>query len=108
MGRKKSHDFVLRTFESYLIAMNLISKCILNEQNDNFLHLLLNIAKPDKTLHIYNGTLRDKHLKFFIYEIHGAIESDTVKIRDSALGLSGFVRFFWWAYLRGGLSKENL
>ena len=32
----------------------------------------------------------------------------TVKIRDSALGLSGFVSFFWWAYLRRGLSKENL
>ena len=32
----------------------------------------------------------------------------TVKIRDSALSLSGFVSFFWWAYLRGGLSKENL
>ena len=32
----------------------------------------------------------------------------TVKIRDSALGLSGFVSFFWWAYLRGGSSKENL
>ena len=27
---------------------------------------------------------------------------DTVKIRDSALGLSGFVSFFCWAYLRGG------
>ena len=26
----------------------------------------------------------------------------TVKIRDIALGLSGFVRFFWWVYLRGG------
>ena len=32
----------------------------------------------------------------------------TVKIRDSALGLSGFVSFFWWVYLRGDLSKENL
>ena len=33
----------------------------------------------------------------------------TAKIRDSALGLSGFVSFFWWAYLQGGgLSKENL
>ena len=34
--------------------------------------------------------------------------SNTVKIRDSALGLSGFVSFFWWAYLREGLSMENL
>ena len=29
-------------------------------------------------------------------------DANTVKIRDSALGLSGFVSFFWWAYLRGG------
>ena len=36
------------------------------------------------------------------------INKHTVKICDSALGLSGFVSFFWWAYLRGGLSKENL
>ena len=33
---------------------------------------------------------------------------NAVKIRDSALGLSGFVSFFWWAYMRRGLSKENL
>ena len=32
----------------------------------------------------------------------------TVKFREIALGLSGFVSLFWWAYLRGGLSKENL
>ena len=25
----------------------------------------------------------------------------TEKICDSALGLTGFVSFFWWAYLRG-------
>ena len=31
---------------------------------------------------------------------------DTVKIRDSALGLSGFVCFFWWAYLRGAYPRR--
>ena len=30
----------------------------------------------------------------------------TVKIRDSALGLSGFVSFFWWAYVRGAYLKR--
>ena len=37
-----------------------------------------------------------------------SLRRNTVKIRDSALGLSGSVSFFWWAYVRGGLSKENL
>ena len=40
---------------------------------------------------------------------HDDALQNTVKICHSALGLSGYVSFFWWAYLRGGgLSKENL
>ena len=41
-------------------------------------------------------------VKIFVYFEH------TVKIRDDALGLSGFVSFFRRAYLLGGLSMENL
>ena len=33
-------------------------------------------------------------------------DANTVKIRDSALGLSGFVSFFWWAYLRGAYPRR--
>ena len=32
----------------------------------------------------------------------------TVSIRDSALGLSGFVSFFWWAYMRGVIHEESI
>ena len=32
----------------------------------------------------------------------------TVKIHDSALGLPGFVSFFWWAYLRGGAYPRRI
>ena len=35
-------------------------------------------------------------------------DANTVKIRDSALGLSGFVSFFWWAYLRGGAYPRRM
>ena len=38
----------------------------------------------------------------------GGAYINTVKIRDSDLGLSGFVSFFMQAYLRGGLSMEKI
>ena len=33
-------------------------------------------------------------------------DQHTVEVSDSALGLSGFVSFFWWAYLRGLIQGE--
>ena len=78
----------------------------------HFLEIIFLLSSVlDKVDYFKNDSLRDqqKRPSYRGYPIKGVISTiDTVKIRDSALGLSGFVSFFWWAYLRGGLSKENL
>ena len=48
---------------------------------------------------ILNGTCTSENSKSDVL-VYLKVFSNTVKIRHSALSLSGFINFFWWAYLR--------
>ena len=79
----------------YKAVQNSIQNFVL-ESRDGHSIQNIDLVKQNTTI------IRDIQFLEVILEWH------TVKIRDSALGVSGFVSFFWWAYLREGLSKENL